>query len=321
MNQSHLEDWTIRFNDPSQKLAFALRVSTYTSHNGFKSVSDAHFFTWQIQDSKPAEIKAFREIHDKNALQISEGSSANSPPVLRLSDIKIDENRTVGTIQSNKRTVSWDLKLHYRSTHKIERKLPNGGIERHETGLRSDGKLQIGDQTYKIQDAYVCRSWSQARQLPYKRIWASASNFLDHASKPIDFQFEATTLLPTKKTFFKSSITQDYFFFYDNQVYRAQGKLASWRNHSDWNFNSWEFRAECGDLSFRGRLQAENRELSGLQWTDTDEKNVFKNQSGLADLTIHIYRSDKLETSVHCKQSAFFETIADEKNPYAPYLY
>lgn len=314
------EEWLLHFTDPLRDRAISIRWHLLASKNGFRKAAETYFLLFQRNEGRETTKIALKQSHDISAFSASTGESQ---PGVRIGDCEITGNRTRGEIQYKGKSLRWDLAIHGGSEPFGPEFLSRLGIERtiDVSNLRVEGRVEVDGEKQDWSAAPASLAHSFAPRGAHSWVAGQCVSFRDEKGEPAPLAFEGLTLRARLGGGIPSPKLSSFYFRYRGTDYRFHTLWDSLRVRSRFGLTNWEFQAERDDLSFKGVAQAEYRDFAGQTLEDTDGSLIYACTSGLAQMTVLIYRRGKLEMTCHSPSAARLELAGRTKNPYVPPLY
>lgn len=311
-NKPFFDSRELKLVDPNTGRGFALKFGHLASRNGFNRTTEtlAVFF----------QRRSAHEI-SKLALKQSRDLGLASDAILSGSECR-------GSILAGGKSIEWDLRLEPRteaSFNAFPRSLRRLGLFRNRSvtiaeDLLASGSVTVDGNKVQLESARATLRTSRGPALLHSWAWGQCNAFVDEKGDGTDFIFEGTTGRARVLGFLPGPRFSTFFFRYKGQSYAFNSAWSSLRLRSRNSLTQWQFRADRGDLSFRGELKAEHRDFAGITREDTDGSLCYSAYSLISDARIHIYRQGKLETTLTSVGGAALEVVGRKKNRYVPLL-
>ncbi len=322
------EVWYLKVNDPSTQRALWLRFTLLSSSNGFRRVSEV----WALSFSRNPETREVTKVALKQTFELSSFSAlqgkTESESGVRINTCELTSNRTCGSVTSKGRTIEWDLTLQPTregSFNLVPEGLSRSGIIRNQIltvgeDLRFSGTTKVDGQTHSWEQAPGMQGHQCGRNSGHSWAWGHCNAFVQENGRPASFVFEGLTArariagaIPTPKL-------SSFYFNYQGHDHRFNSLWDAVHTRSQHTLNEWKFRAERGELSFRGTVVSEYRDFAGLTFEDTDGSLLYSANSKLSDMTVIVYRRGKLDATFKSRGTTAFEIVSRQRNPYVPLL-
>jgi len=311
----------VKFIHPSDHRALWLRFTMLSSGNGFKRIAETWAIFYQRFPNREVKKLAVKQTYDIHCAR------ETNPSTIRIGDCELSANHTRGLIQSKGNSIQWDLDLitgHESSYDFFPEILTRLGIVRNSaTTLCEDllvsGTSQINGETYVWKQAPGTQGYFHGTKNGHSWVWGHCNTFLDEKGKQTQFIFDGlsvrTRIGPMIAPKFSS-----FYFYYQGKSYFFNTLKDHLYLRSKNTLNTWEFRADRNDLSFRGFVKAEHKDFAGLTYEDTNGSLLYCSNTKLSDMRVLIYRNGKLEATFDAQGTATFEIVSRDRNPYVPML-
>jgi hypothetical protein len=302
-------------------------MTTLSSRNGFKRVAEAAALHFSRENGRELSKIAAKQTFDIGQFQ---ALGAEPAAGVRIAGCEITETTVRGQIQSKGRTIRWEFALttNQRSgVSLIPEALNRSGLVRLRAAsiaedLRFTGTTEIDGQSSRWELAPGMLGYVAGPHKGQSWVWAQCNTFVNDRGEPVYAIFEGLSVRPRLAGFSGISLPRlsCFYFHYQGKEYRLNRCWDALHSRSTHDYNEWVFQADDGDLSFRGKVRAEHRDLAGTTYEDTDGSLLHGSNAQMADMTLSVYRRGKLEASLTAKGSAGFEVVGRDKNPYVPAL-
>ena len=315
--QTFHKNWYLKVNDPLAQRALWLRFSLLSSRNGFKRLAEVWAVFFQKNENREIKKIALKQTFDIQSFS----DLGNSGIKIGSSELLTD--KTAGSIQSKGNLFQWDfsfLPARESSFNHVPEILSRTGISRSSIitdcqELLFSGVSQFNGEVFTWKESPGMRGRFHGSRIGHSWVWGHCNTFLDDQGNPSSFVFEGLSnrvkLGPVTSPHFST-----FFFHYRGKDFYFNRFLHSVFIKSRATLNEWEFQVDQDDLSFRGRLTAEYKDFAGLTYEDTNGSLLYSANSKLSQMTVHVYRGGKLEASFYSQDSAGFEIVSRDKNPY-----
>ncbi len=321
---------TLRILEPKKQQALWLRFTLLTSTNGFRRLAEVAAIFYERDGERRMKKTALKQTTplSPGALPLPRLTASSSASDLTIGECQLTQSHSAGVIQSKNHRFSWNL--HFAPTQPesfncIPEILSRFQAVRHSARtlceeLQATGTTQLDDQTLQWSKAPGSQSDFAGARASHSWVASHCNCFYDapgggQQQQRVPFIFDALRLKsrlgPLRLPAFSA-----FYFFYQGQHYFFNHLRDHFSLQSTTTLNSWEFKVDRKELSFRGTVQAEHRDFAGLTLEDTDGSLLYCASTALADLTLYIYRSGKLETTVYANGNAYFEQVDRNPNPY-----
>jgi hypothetical protein len=313
--------WYLKLNDPESHRALWLRFTAHSSDNGFSQ--NAEIWAIFFERDKSQDVS---KIAVKNTFGI-ESFSENPSDGLRIDQCSLHQNKTEGKIYSKGNSVEWNLSFiaGRQSSFQIipkfllGTKLVKNSIYTPYEELYFSGTTLINGKLIHWNQAPGMLGSFEGPNKGHSWVWGQCNSFVDSMGRPAQFLFEGLSVKTKLGPLVSPSLSSFYFYYKDqNYYFNTLRDFINIRSKS--TLNEWRFRAERGDLSFRGVINAEYKDFAGLTFEDTNGSYLYCSNSKLAMMQIFIYRRGKLEATYSAPGTAGFEIVSRNKNPYVPLL-
>jgi hypothetical protein len=316
------EAWFLKLNDPVGQRALWLRLTILVSGNGFRRVAETWAIYFQRGAAKEVTKLAMKQTHDLHSF------SADGDGTIRIGECEFGPARTRGRITSKGKTIAWDFELqpgHEAQFNLVPESLRRAKLVRNHVvtvseDLRINGTTEIDGQKSEWKNAAGMQGHLSGTKSGHSWVWGHCNLFVDQQGKPVPFIFEGLSAKARLLGPLSSPRLSTFYFHYEGKPYAFNSLWDSLRVKSRNTLTDWEFQADRGDLSFRGKARAELKDFAGLTYEDTNGSLLYCANSKLSTLEIHVYRRGKLETALYSNGMAAFEVVSRQKNPYVPLL-
>lgn len=320
------ESWIFKVTQPEQQQSLWLQFMILVSQNGFQRLAQINAIFFQRDKNKEIHRTALRLSEDLNRF------SFTAPFTLKIGESGINftpnAGKTWGVLQSKGHTLKWDLDfsnckhLEFSPLPPIFQKikLSDHQLVTPAVHIEFNGSFELDGQHITFNAAPGMQSHLSGSRCIYPRYWAHCNSFTNEHGQPVDFIFEGLCLKPLLYNLVSSPPISSFFFYYRGVPYLFHSLWDSLWTHSRRNILGWNFQAERGDLTFKGELKAEHKDFAGFTQEDTNGTILYFANSKLSDLTIHVYRKGKIESTLQALGTASFEVVSKERNPYVPLL-
>lgn len=308
------ETWKLRTVDRSGRFALTLQFVLHQSENGFRKTAEI----WATFGG--ADDHARSSWRSTGAMNSFQSSGAG----FRIGECEFADGQSRGVLQNRGKTLEWNLS--WTSD-------PSGSYQRLPEPLRTlarfrmvsqsvspsarvQGHFSIDGTKFEVDQAPGMQSHNFSFRRPLEWTWAHCNSFVSETGEKLDLVFEGFSgripLLGPVNTPWLTTL----YFRYKGETHDLSHPLQLLRTRSERDWNAWRFQSESGELTFKGELQAENREFIAWSEEDTDGSLVHLAYSPLTRLSIQIYRRGKLEASALSAGTAALEIARRERSPY-----
>lgn len=311
--------------DPRTGHGFALKFSQLASRNGFQRTAETLAIWFQRRSSSDISKLALRQSRSMDDLTMAEGPSSG---ILRLGESTLSPEKTQGSIIAAGKKIEWDLKLQPvtdASFNAFPNSLKRLGLFKTDSttegeDLCATGTILVDGVECKLDNARGILRSSHGPKLFHSWAWGHCNSFVDERGEPSDFLFEGVSGRARLLGALPGPRFASFYFRYKGQPYTFNTAWSSVRLLSKSSLTRWTFRADRGDLSFRGELRADHRDFAGLTTEDTDGSLAYSALSLISNAQIHVYRRGKLDTTLTSNGGAALEVVSRRKNRYVPLL-
>jgi hypothetical protein len=324
------EVWYLKLNDPVTQRALWLRMTLLISANGFRRIAETWAVYFQRNGTKEVTKLALKETFDVKSFTTSPNGD------IKIGECEFSGTRSRGKIQSKGKTISWDLQLatgHDAAFNLVPESLKRAGLVKNSAitvgeDLRFSGTTEITDpasgngepQKITWNGAAGMQGHLSGTKSGHSWVWGHCNLFVDDHGKPVPFIFEGLSAKAQLMGTITSPKLSTFYFHYEGQPYAFNSLWDAVRVKSKNTLTDWEFQADRGELSFRGKAKAELKDFAGLTYEDTNGSLLYCANSKLSDMQVHVYRRGKLESAFYSNGMAAFEVVSRDKNPYVPLL-
>ena len=319
------EVWYLKLNDVASGRALWLRLTLLLSRNGFRQVAETWAIFFQRKETLEITKVAVKQTHDLSAF-----SAVLKPPAetIQIAGCELSDRQTCGTVQSKGQSIQWNFKI----TPKISAQfnlvpplLSQAGIVKNTAltvgeDLLFNGTCVINGETFTWKDAPGMQAHLAGPRNGHSWVWGHCNTFIGEEGQIAPVIFEGLTAKALLRGGISSPKMSTFYFHYRGKEYSFNTLWHAIRSQSHHSLTDWQFIAEENDLSFRGHVQAELRNFAGVTYEDTDGSFLFCANSKLSDMTLLVYRNEKLEARFQARGTAAFEVVTRQKNPYVPIL-
>ncbi len=293
------------------------------SRNGFRQLAEVSAVLFDRVEGREVVKHASKQTFDIHRFRQTGRSSGEMGPC------RFSETETTGSVQSKGRTIRWDLKYRPGQAANPFVLMPvelvrSGTIramaETLQEHLLFTGEVELDGVRYEWKDAPGMMSYFGGNRSSHSWIWGHCNQLVDEQGRLTDFIFEGMSSRPRLIGPIPGPKISCFYFNYQGKEHRLNSLWTSMRVHSNHTPLEWKFRADTGDLSFRGQVRAQYRDFAGLTYEDTNGSLIYCSTSELSDLDIQVYRRGKLEASFKGLGTAAYEHSARVKSPYIPLL-
>jgi hypothetical protein len=317
----YFEVWHLKLNDPTTQRSLWLRFTLLCSANGFRRIAETWAVFFQKTSARDVKKVAIKQSHDLSAFRPLGESQ------FQLGDCNFSLDNTKGSIQSKGNSIQWDLSLtlgRNSSFNFIPEILSKTKLSRHTAHTLCEdilvtGSTTVNGETIHWKNALGMHSHLQGPNSGHAWVWGHCNSFNNEQGKLTPFIFEGLTVRAQVGPFVGPKLSSFFFHYKDEDYYFNTLRDAIYIKSKN-SLNLWEFQADRNEISFRGYAQAEHKDFAGLTYEDTNGSLLYCSHSELAEMKILVYRRGKLEATLHSQNSAGFEVVSREKNPYVPLL-
>lgn len=325
------ESWYLKVNDPTSQLGIWLQFNILVSANGFKRVAEVSAVSFQRQANREVTKHALKQTLDLAAFEpigSAQGSLGGSDRGVRIGPCELTDNFSRGLLQSKGKTIKWDFKFRKREGsifNLIPSRLTDWGLAKNQVltlaeDLEITGTTEIEGETHTWTSSPGMQGHLAGRKAARSWIWGHCSSFSDERGHAVPFVFEGLSVKAKLAGPIHSPNMSSFFFLYKGQEHRFNSIWDMIHCRSEHGLNEWKFRAERGELAIVGHAKAEYRDLAGITYEDTDGSLLYSSTTTLSDLTILVYRKQKLEATLKAGGNATLGIVNRQKNPYVPLL-
>ncbi len=324
------EGWYFKINDPANGRALWVRFTLLTTRNGFKREASV----WAVLFERNRDTGEVRKVAVRQTQDISAFQSQETPSgvVIRIADSELTPSGSKGCVASKGKEIRWDLQIAPRVTGQpagtfsllpegLQRSgLSSGRIVTVGENLSFTGTVTVDGKPFQLQAAPGMQGHLSHSRGGHSWAWSHCNSFVNENGQPVDAVFEGLTVRATLAGLMRSPRFSSFYFRYRGEEHCFNSLWNALHSRSDHSLNEWTFKAERGDLVFRGKIRAQYRDFAGITLEDTDGSLLYCANSKLSDLELHVYRKGKLEATLRAPGSAAFEVVDRELNPYVPLL-
>ena len=235
---------------------------------------------------------------------------------------------TQGSLQTKGQTLQWDLKFETGLEGKFKvvpdfygrTGILKSVLETPREDLQFNGTVTVNGRAVEFRNAPGMHSHFSGPRNGHSWTWVHSNSFVDEQGNEAPMVFEGLT---SRTHFFGKFLTpriSAFYFLYRGREHIFNTFWSAVFSRSKLSFGNWTFRMDKQDLSFRGEAKAELKDFAGMTFEDTDGSLIYHSSSVLSDLTLHVYRQGKIESSYFSKGSATYETASRERSPYVQVL-
>lgn len=325
---TYQETWYLNLNHPIENRALSLKFSILISANGFRRTAEVTALYFDKAINKETLKIALRQRHEIDAFSFSDRDG------IRIGECKLTEGRTTGRLQSKGHTLTWDFQLTPRPTTSLPHSshyelipapLKRAGFVRNsvfttDTDLIFTGTCELDGKPLHWDHCPGMQGHQNGSRNGHSWIWGHCNSFTDEQGVPTHFVFEGLSTRTQWLGAIPFPKVTTLFFQYQGKPYFFNSLRDALRLRSRNTLTEWNFQADRNDLSFRGRLSAQYKDFAGITLEDTNGSLIYCSNTQVAEITLFVYRSGKLEATLHSTGGAAFEIASREKNPYIPQL-
>ena len=293
------------------------------SRNGFRRVAEcwAVFFRQDAQDAKDTKL-ALKQTYSIDRF------SASGESNVKIGECLLEGDRTSGKVQSKGHTIEWDFKMAPRqnaSFNMVPPPLAKIGLVKNKAvtvneDLTFTGTAKIDGEEFEWNQAPGMQGHLRGPKNGQSWVWGHCNSFVDENGKDAPFIFDGLTARARIAGGIVTPRLSSFYFFYKGKHYRLNSLRNAVHRRSKSTLTDWQFRADQGEISFRGHMKADHKDFAGLTYEDTNGSLLYCANSKLSDLQVHVYRHGKLESSFYGNKTAAFEIVSRQKNPYVQLL-
>lgn len=306
------DQYNLSWIDPEQNVAIEIRFDQLTSINGFRRLSEVSMVIFNRQYQDDSRIQALKQSFEPG----SYGPCA------------LSDTHSEGKVHSRGKSAEWKITLTPQEFIPFElipqelnrAKLFSCTSQVLQNRLKISGTVTFGGKTYTFQNASGLLKRNLGHHFPKKSLTVSGGFFQDERGQNVDFDFIGAVVMPSWLNLFTLPRHCSFYLRYRDQEIRLNTVWNSLWSQSELSSTTWSFHAETGELSFRGSATAENKDLAGLSFEDTQGTMLYALSSKLADLEVRIFRHSRLESAFYSKGFASWEWTSPSKSPYVPVL-
>ncbi len=319
------EAWDLHLTDISGVHSLWLRFDLLVSGNGFKRIAEV-WATYFNRTPGAPEIRktSIRQTHDLREFDFVAGE----PSRIRIGECELSALQSKGRVQSKGQAISWDLRMIPRTeigydmvpTPLKHAHLVSNALDTANADLVINGALRINGEEIVLREAPGIQNHHSGLRSALDWTWAHCNQFRNEQGSEIPFVFEGITARAPLLGGLVAPRIKAFVFHYQGKTHAFHSLRDFLHINSNATLNKWTFKAERGDLSFRGEITAEHKAFAGQTHEDTDGSLIYVACAAFADLKIHVYRSGKLELSLLAPIGASLEVADRERNPYVSLL-
>lgn len=312
------EVWYLKLNDVNGENALWIRFTVLVSADGLRRNAETWAIVFERDENREIQKQAIKKtygIQSFHALDSNDG--------IVIENCEFSDRHSKGSFRSENKTIEWDLQFEPASASQFDF-IPEGLAK---SGLIKNTAVSVAE------DLYVSGTctfngksfrWDKAKGMQghlsgsrngHSWIWGHCNSFVDANGNPADFVFDGLRARARLTGALAAPPMTLMFFQYKGKTYRFNSvrDLICLRTSHD--PTSWTFRADKGDLSFRGQISAKLEDFAGLAYEDTDGSFLYCANSKLSNMSLLVYKKDKLEDSFRSKGTTAFEIVTRKKNP------
>ena len=300
-----------------------LRFNIHASSNGFRRVAEV----WAAYFERSGTLKEVSKTICRGTHDIQVAQS-NPEGGIKMGTCEWGKGFTHGSLQTKGQTLQWDLKFETGLEGKFKvvpdfygrTGILKSVLETPREDLQFNGTVTVNGRAVEFRNAPGMHSHFSGPRNGHSWTWVHSNSFVDEQGNEAPMVFEGLT---SRTHFFGKFLTpriSAFYFLYRGREHIFNTFWSAVFSRSKLSFGNWTFRMDKQDLSFRGEAKAELKDFAGMTFEDTDGSLIYHSSSVLSDLTLHVYRQGKIESSYFSKGSATYETASRERSPYVQVL-
>lgn len=315
------ETWFFKINHESEPKALWIRFTILISSNGFQRKAEMWGVYFERLDSGEMKKTALKKTFDI-------GDFSFDGNCLNIGNCIFCDTISKGEINSKGQTITWNMDISNAKSASFnfipKTLLQPMGIKNEIFTVSEDlffsGTTEINGQRTVWNMSKGMQSHSYGTKNPFSWVWAHCNKFIDADHNQVPFVFEGSNFKLPLAGPVKGPRLSSFFFLYKDRKFEFNSIWNIFRIRSNHTLTEWNFRADKGEYSFRGGIKANLKDFAGITYEDTNGTLMYCANSKLSNMTISIYRREKLENHFIAKGTAAFELVSREKNPYVAML-
>ncbi len=324
------EVWYLKLNNPASDRALWLRFTLLLSKNGFRKISETWAIYFHRNENKEISKLALKETFSLESFQ-------TLPQGIKINSCELSDTHTRGKIQSKGNSLEWDFEMKNLFPARGQSKPPSGsfdfvppllarlGLVKNKAltvfeNLAFTGSCTVNGEKFEWKNAPGMQGHLAGPKNGHSWVWGHCNFFLDESGTPVPFIFEGISAKSRIGNYFSSPKMSSFYFYYRGEEIRLNSLWSVLRSRSQNSLTEWNFQADTNELSFRGQVKSELRNFAGVTYEDTDGSFLYCANSKLSEMSVHVFRNNKLESSFHSPRTTAFEMVSRQKSPYVPLL-
>jgi hypothetical protein len=257
----------------------------------------------------------------KNTWPIAEFKPQSAEtPAFNIGDNFFSDTRTHGHIKKEGESIAWDLKI---TEHRIAgidlvpasvRRLGINNIALNlYDDIRFTGWSEVNGKRYEWKDAPGMQGHLFGPKNGHSWAWAHCNLFRDEEDNPVEVLFDGIHARARLGNNTAAPALSTMYFIYDGCEFRLNTLRSALRIRGNHESNLWRFTARADNLSFRGRVYAEDVDFAGVTYQDTNGSHLYCYNSKLSSITLEVWERGKCINKFYAGGTAAFEVVTRDK--------
>jgi len=314
--QGHQEVWYMKMNAVEERRALWLRFTLLITKDGNVRVAEV----WAI-DFQRREDGSVDNCGIKNTWPLHEFTQeAGDVPAFRIGGNYFSDTHTHGRVEKEGQSIAWDLKLGEFRPAGIDlvpasvRRLGINNIALNLfDDLRFNGWSEVNGRRFEWHDAPGMQGHLFGPKNGHSWAWAHCNTFKDEDGNPADVLFDGIHARARLGDNFAAPALATMYFVYDGCEFRLNRLRDALRIRADHGKNIWRFTAKADNLSFRGRVYADDADFAGVTYQDTNGSFLYCYNSKLSSMTLEVWEKGKCINKYYAGGTVGFEVVTREK--------
>lgn len=294
------------------------------SRNGFKRIAETWAVLFEKDSAGELTKTALKQTYDLSKFERLSSGSPDANLGVRIDENILSDQFTRGALSSKGNELSWDLRLSPRANRGFQflpdllskTKLVSSDFSTIHEDLAIAGSSTLNGRTIQWNAGTGSMTHYYGRRFLHSWTWIHCNSFVDPDGKPADLIVDGLSMRPRLPALFAAPALASFYIRYRGVEYECNRIWDLFRTGVEQDMSSWKFEIHRGDLIFKGEVKIRNKDFAGLTFEDTDGTFLHCANSKLSDLTLWVYRSGKLESTLSSMGTAMFEIVSREKSPY-----
>lgn len=234
---------------------------------------------WELEDLAPGNVTIIPRTRDIERFR-------NNKQVFHIGDCHLDESNALGSVGPLNWDLTWtDSGRRFRYVPQLLKTLGLAGSTYNSClfDLEVSGSIHHDDSVYDVDGATGMVGHIEGRKIIGDSWgWAHCNNFDNHPNAAFEglsakLQLAGTVTPPLSA----------FVLFLEDRKYTFRSPISIIRSQSGFNREEWVFKTSSGGVKLQGQAEAP-QDVALVEYTDTDDSNLWCYNSKLADLTLEI---------------------------------